>query len=84
MAKLNPLILRITKYSSLISKNQSECVFSLGYFLNLFINLFVYEGVLMDYFDFFFNTVNYTWIPHHQVWKQKGEEYRLFGGGGWV
>lgn len=29
-------------------------------------------------------TVNYTWIPHHQVWKQKGEEYRLFGGGGWV
>ena len=32
----------------------------------------------------FFKTVNYTWIPHHQVWKQKGEEYRLFGGGGWV
>ena len=31
-----------------------------------------------------FLTVNYTWIPHHQVWKQKGEEYRLFGGGGWV
>ena len=29
-------------------------------------------------------TVNYTWMPHHQVWKQKGEEYRLFGGGGWV
>lgn len=28
--------------------------------------------------------VNYTWMPHHQVWKQKGEEYRLFGGGGWV
>jgi len=23
-------------------------------------------------------------MPHHQVWKQKGEEYRLFGGGGWV
>ena len=33
---------------------------------------------------FFKKTVNYTWIPHHQVWKQKGEEYRLFGGGGWV
>lgn len=32
----------------------------------------------------FLKTVNYTWIPHHQVWKQKGEEYRLFGGGGWV
>lgn len=31
-----------------------------------------------------FLTVNYTWMPHHQVWKQKGEEYRLFGGGGWV
>ncbi|XP_029214367.2 nucleosome-remodeling factor subunit BPTF-like isoform X2 [Acropora millepora] len=28
--------------------------------------------------------VNYTWMPHHQIWKQKGEEYRLFGGGGWV
>ena len=23
-------------------------------------------------------------MPHHQIWKQKGEEYRLFGGGGWV
>lgn len=31
-----------------------------------------------------FLIVNYTWMPHHQVWKQKGEEYRLFGGGGWV
>lgn len=36
------------------------------------------------FFFFFLKTVNYTWIPHHQVWKQKGEEYRLFGGGGWV
>ena len=33
---------------------------------------------------FLFASVNYTWMPNHQVWKQKGEEYRIFAGGGWV
>ncbi|XP_048576210.1 nucleosome-remodeling factor subunit BPTF isoform X2 [Nematostella vectensis] len=28
--------------------------------------------------------VNYSWIPTHTVWKQKGEEYRIFGNGGWT
>ena len=36
---------------------------------------------------FFYYTaapVKFSWIPRHKVWEQKGEEYRLAGGGGWV
>ena len=25
----------------------------------------------------------YSWLPNHQIWKHKGEEYRIYGGGGW-
>ncbi|XP_065066194.1 nucleosome-remodeling factor subunit BPTF-like [Rhopilema esculentum] len=28
--------------------------------------------------------VKFSWIPRHKVWEQKGEEYRLDGGGGWA
>ena len=28
--------------------------------------------------------VKYSWVPHHTIWEQKGEEYRLTGNGGWV
>ena len=28
--------------------------------------------------------MKFSWIPRHKVWEQKGEEYRLDGGGGWV
>ena len=28
--------------------------------------------------------VKFSWIPRHKCWEQKGEEYRLDGGGGWV
>lgn len=31
-----------------------------------------------------FNFVKYTLGMKHQVWKQKGEEYRLHGQGGWL
>ena len=28
--------------------------------------------------------VKYSWVPHHTIWEQKGEEYRLSGVGGWT
>lgn len=28
--------------------------------------------------------MNYCWLLNHQVWKQKGEEYRIYGGSGWM
>lgn len=31
-----------------------------------------------------FNFVKYTLGLKHQVWKQKGEEYRVHGQGGWL
>ena len=31
-----------------------------------------------------FGPVNYCWLLNHQVWKQRGEEYRIYGGSGWM